>query len=117
MAVVTVYALFADAGEAEAIGRAMVEERLAACVNILSPCRSIYRWDGAIEGASEVPALFKTTEARARALIAAIAERHSYEVPAIVTWPISTVLERYAGWVEQAVTPGDGTSAESAGSD
>ena len=61
MTAVTLYAVFADMAEADRIGRQMVEEGLAACVNILQPCRSIYRWEGAIETASEVQALFKTT--------------------------------------------------------
>ena len=103
MSVVTVYAIFADQAEAQAIGRAMVEQQLAACVNILSPCRSIYRWEGAIETASEVPALFKTTLDSADALIAAITERHSYTVPAIAVWPIAKLPESYAQWVEASV--------------
>ena len=60
MTVVTVYAVFANAAEAEKIGRAMIEERRAASVNVLGGCRSIYRWEDKIETASEVPALFKT---------------------------------------------------------
>lgn len=103
MSVVTVYAIFADLAEAQAIGRAMVEGRLAACVNILQPCRSIYRWEGAIESASEVPALFKTTVDSADALIAAIVERHSYATPAVVVWPITKLAENYAAWVEESV--------------
>ena len=103
MSVVTVYAIFADLAEAQSIGRAMVEQRLAACVNILQPCRSIYRWEDAIETASEVPALFKTTLDGSDTLIAAIAERHSYAVPAIVVWPIAKLAEGYAQWVEDSV--------------
>ena len=98
-AIVTVYAVFADSEEAERIGRAMIERELAACVNILAPCRSIYRWEGRIEESSEVPALFKTTEAGAPALIAAITETHSYDVPAIVVWPITAAHPAYADWV------------------
>ena len=103
MSVVTVYAVFADQAEAQAIGRAMVEERLAACVNILQPCRSIYRWEGAIETGTEVPALFKTTAEGADALVAAIAERHSYALPAIAVWPVAKVADDYAEWVEDSV--------------
>lgn len=103
MSVVTVYAVFADLAEAQAIGRAMVERRLAACVNILQPCRSIYRWEGAIETASEVPALFKTTLEEADPLIAAIVEAHSYSVPAVAVWPIVKLPEGYAEWVEDCV--------------
>jgi len=104
MSVVTVYAIFADQAEAQAIGRAMVEKRLAACVNIMQPCRSIYRWEGAIETGTEVPALFKTTLDQADALISAISERHSYSVPAIAVWPIAKLPESYAAWVENSVT-------------
>ncbi|MDQ3482765.1 MAG: divalent-cation tolerance protein CutA, partial [Pseudomonadota bacterium] len=57
MSIVSVYAVFADAEEAERIGRAVVEEGLAACINILGPCRSIYRWKGRIETSDEVPAI------------------------------------------------------------
>jgi len=62
--VVSVYAIFADAEEAEHIGRTVVEERLAACINILAPSRSIYRWQGRIESADEVPAILKTPQTR-----------------------------------------------------
>ena len=103
MTVVTVYAVFADDAEATRIGRQTVEERLAACVNILGPCRSFYRWEGAIESASEIPALFKTTAAQADALIARIAELHSYDNPAIAVWPIAKLQVAYGDWVEESV--------------
>ncbi len=103
MTVVTVYAVFANAAEAETISRAMIEQRLAACVNILGGCRSIYRWEEVIETVGEVPALFKTTIEQADALIAAIAELHSYDSPAIVTWPIAKLLAGYGDWVEETV--------------
>ena len=105
MTVVSVYSTFADPAEAERIGRQVVEEQLAACVNILGPCRSIYRWQGAIESADEVAAIFKTTSAAADALIARIAALHSYDVPAIAVWPIEELLESYAIWVEDNVAP------------
>ena len=103
MTVVTVYAVFADADEAERIGRAMIEERRAACVNILGGCRSIYRWEDKIETVGEVPALFKTTLDQADALIARIATLHSYDTPAIVAWPIAKLLAGYGDWVEETV--------------
>ena len=102
MSVVSVYAVFANAEEAERIGRAVVEERLAACINILSPVRSIYRWQGKIESADEVAAILKTHHWNSDALIARIAALHSYEVPCIVTWPIDQVLRSYADWVEDS---------------
>ncbi|MGI8930805.1 MAG: divalent-cation tolerance protein CutA [Sphingomicrobium sp.] len=100
MTVVTVYAVFANADEATRIGRAIVEEKLAACVNILGSCKSIYRWQGVIETATEVPALFKTVLSKADALIARITELHSYDVPAVVVWPIERVPDAYRTWVE-----------------
>ena len=98
-ALATVYAVFADADEAERIGRAMVGARLAACVNILAPCRSIYRWQGAIETAEEIPALFKTRAETADALVAAIVAAHSYETPAVTVWPIAGAAPEYARWI------------------
>ncbi|HEU4969616.1 divalent-cation tolerance protein CutA [Sphingomonas sp.] len=95
--IATVYAVFADAAEAERIAETVVTERLAACANILAPCRSIYRWQGAVERAEEVPALFKT--AQPDALIARIAALHSYDVPAAVAWPISQAHTPYEAWV------------------
>lgn len=97
--IVTVYAVFADTAEACRIGGLVVEEGLAACANVLGPCHSIYRWQGKIEVATEAPALFKARADRAEALVARIAELHSYEVPAIVVWPIETALPEYARWV------------------
>lgn len=103
MSVISVYVVFADKDQAERIGRLIVEERLAACVNILGATRSIYRWKGEVETADEVAALFKTTEGQAGALITRIAGLHSYEVPCIATWPIDKILGSYADWVENNV--------------
>ena len=97
--IVTVYATFADAEEAARIARTLVEERLAACANILGPCRSIYRWEGKIEDAQEVAALFKTRADLADVLIARLADLHSYDVPAAAVWPIEDALPAYADWV------------------
>jgi periplasmic divalent cation tolerance protein len=103
VSVVSVYAVFANAEEAERIARAVVEARLAACVNLLGHVRSIYRWKGAIETAEEVAAIFKTTEEQADALMTRIAGLHSYDVPCVVTWPIDKILGNYSGWVEDSV--------------
>jgi periplasmic divalent cation tolerance protein len=99
--IVTVYAVFASTEEAQRIARTLVEERLAACANILASCRSIYRWQGKIEDADEVPALFKTRADTAEALIVRLAELHSYDVPAAAVWPIANALPAYADWVAQ----------------
>ena len=103
MTVVSVYSVFADAAEAERIGRQMVEEQLAACVNILGPCRSFYRWQGAVDSADEIAAIFKTTAVGAETLVARIAELHSYDVPAVTVWPIDSLPASYASWVEENV--------------
>lgn len=103
MSVISIYAVFANAEEAERIGRIAVEERLAACINILGPVRSIYRWQGKVESADEVAAILKTSQVEADALITRIAALHSYDVPCIVTWPIDKVLGSYADWVESNV--------------
>ena len=103
MSVVSVYATFANAEEAERIGRHMVEERLAACINILGPCRSIYRWQGAIETGDEVAAILKTTDEQSAALIERIVALHSYEVPAVTVWPILELPSAYGDWIEASV--------------
>ena len=100
---VSVYAIFADAEEAARIGRLMVEEGLAACVNILGACRSVYRWQEAIEEAEEVAAIFKTRSDSAGALVRRIAALHSYEVPAIAAWEVAETLPAYAQWVAESV--------------
>ena len=97
--IVTVYATFASADEAEKIAHRLIQERLAACANILGSCRSIYRWQGRIEDSTETAALFKTATDRADALIDRLAALHSYDVPAAVVWPIAAATPDYARWV------------------
>lgn len=101
--IVSIYVIFADTDEAERVGRTVIEEQLAACINILAPVRSIYRWDGKIESAEEVAAILKTTDAAADRLIARIAGLHSYEVPCIAVWPVAQTLPSYADWVAESV--------------
>lgn len=96
---VTVYATFGSEEEAQRIARLLVDERLAACANILGACRSVYRWRGEVEEAQEVAALFKTRSGRAGELIARLAELHSYDVPAAVVWPIVDALDSYGEWI------------------
>ena len=103
MSVVSVYCVFGSTDEAERIGRTVIEEGLAACINIMTPCRSIYRWQGSIETAEETPAVLKTTASGADALISRIAALHSYAVPCITVWPVDKLLLSYAEWVENSV--------------
>ena len=94
-----------DAASAERIARLLVEQRLAACVNILAPCTSVYRWNAAIETAAEVPLLIKTTRARYAELQATLAEAHPYELPEIVAVPLEAGLPGYLAWVAAETTP------------
>lgn len=93
-----------DRAHAEALASALVEARLAACVSILAPCRSVYRWQGKTESAEEVPLLIKTTVAGYAALETAIRARHPYELPEIIAVPISHGLPAYLGWVASETT-------------
>ncbi len=90
-----------DRVSAEHLAEALVESRAAACVNILGECRSIYRWQGKMESASEVPLLIKSTEAAYPQLEAAIRSHHPYEVPEIIAIPVLTGLPGYLQWVAQ----------------
>ncbi len=81
------YCTFPSRAEAERVAEALLNERLAACVNILAPCASLYRWEGKLERGEEVPALFKTRPMLAERLRARIAELHPYDLPVIEAWP------------------------------
>jgi periplasmic divalent cation tolerance protein len=88
--IVVLYSTFSDRADAERVAIAVLEEKLAACVNILAPCASIYRWQGEIARGEEVPALFKTRPMLERRLRERIAELHRYDLPVIESWPAST---------------------------
>lgn len=83
------FSTFPSRVEAERVAEIVLTERLAACVNILDPCHSIYRWQGAIERGEEVPALFKTAPQLAGQLRDRIAALHPYDLPTIEAWPVS----------------------------
>ena len=93
-----------DADCAAQIAQTLVERRLAACVNILAPCQSVYRWQGKIEHAAEVPLLIKTTRARYAELQATLAEAHPYELPEIIAVPLHEGLPAYLAWVGAETT-------------
>lgn len=97
-----------DRASAQALAAALVDVRLAACVNILPPCHSIYRWQGAVESADEVPLLIKTSEARYAALEAAIRAQHPYTTPEIIALPVSHGLPDYLAWVAAETCVGRG---------
>ena len=90
-----------DRAVAEKLADALVGGGLAACVNILSPCRSVYRWKGEIQHDEEFPLLIKTTRARYPALEQAIRAGHPYELPEIIAVPIERGLPAYLDWVAE----------------
>lgn len=90
-----------DEETANAIALAVVEARLAACVNILPRVQSVYRWQGAVESATEIPLFIKATVANYPALEKLILERHPYAVPEIIALPIAQGLPAYLNWVAE----------------
>lgn len=88
-----------DPATANRLAEQLVEERLAACVNILPACRSVYRWQGAIESAEEIPLLIKTTGDVYPILQARLTELHPYEVPEIIALSIEQGLPAYLRWI------------------
>ena len=89
-----------DRAVAERLADMLVEKKLAACVNILAPCRSVYRWKGAVQHDEEHPLLIKTTAERYAALEQALRAGHPYELPEIIAVPVERGLAAYLGWVE-----------------
>ncbi|KAF4516446.1 hypothetical protein B566_EDAN003192 [Ephemera danica] len=88
-----------DEKTANAIALALVEGRLAACVNILPRMQSIYRWQGAVESATEVPLFIKTIAGNYAAIETLIRDRHPYDVPEIIALPVAAGLPAYLNWV------------------
>ncbi len=88
-----------DTAGAEKLARALVESRAAACVNVLAACRSIYRWQGAVETAEEIPLLVKTTAASYPQVEAIVRAHHPYDVPELIAVPITHGLPAYLDWV------------------
>ena len=104
MAVIAVLTNLPDSTSAFNLARDLVQLRLAACANVLAPVTSFYRWEGREEQATEVPVLIKSTEARYAALESAIRERHPYDTPEIIAWPVTAGLPAYLAWVEAEST-------------
>jgi len=93
-----------DRSAALKLAQALVERRLAACVNVLGECTSVYRWKGEIENAREVPVLIKTRAPLYAELETAIVELHPYEVPEIVAMPVVRGLAEYLEWVSEGTS-------------
>ncbi|OHX14968.1 cation tolerance protein [Chromobacterium sphagni] len=90
------------------IAATLVAEQLAACVNILPPCRSVYRWQGAVEQAEETPLLIKTRRDAYPRLESRLAQLHPYEVPEIIALPLERGLPSYLTWVSSCVLSSGG---------
>jgi periplasmic divalent cation tolerance protein len=93
-----------DEESANAIALALVEERLAACVNILPRVQSIYRWQGTVESATEIPLFIKSTTTNYPALETAIRDHHPYQVPEIIALPVEQGLPTYLDWIATETT-------------
>jgi periplasmic divalent cation tolerance protein len=94
-----------DAQVAARIARALVDERAAACVNQLAPAQSVYRWQGQLESAVEVPLLIKCTRERYPQVQDVIRQHHPYTVPEIIAIPVVAGLPAYLRWVEDETSP------------
>ena len=103
--VLFVYMTASDFAEAERIAEALVEERLAACVNILDGMRSVFRWQGTVQKGREVAMFAKTRADLFDDLKARVVDLHSYELPCVVALPIETGHEPFLEWVLDEANP------------
>ena len=103
---VLVYSTFPNVEAAETVGTHLVEQRLAACVNILAPMTSIYRWEGKVVRDSEAVMIIKTRASAAEAVMAAVRSRHSYSNPALVVIPLEGGSADYIAWLFEATAGG-----------
>ena len=99
----SVYVTAGSLDEAERIGALLVEERLAACANVLPGVRSVYRWEGTVERDDEVALIVKTRADLFDAVQARVTDLHTYDVPCIVAWPIERVADGYRSWLTKAL--------------
>lgn len=93
----------ADQAEAERIAYALVESRLAACVNLIPRAQSVYRWEGKVESSSEILLVIKTSAAHVKAVEQVVAGLHSYSVPEFLVLEIHSASERYLAWLEASL--------------
>ncbi len=97
---VLIYITTSGAEEARRIGKRVVEERLAACANVIEKVHSLYWWKGKLEESSEAVLLLKTKKDKIKKIVAMVKKLHSYENPAIVAFPILEGSEEYLKWIE-----------------
>lgn len=103
---VVVLVTTANAEEGARLGRTLVEERLAACANVIGPIRSIYRWQGAVEEADEHLVLLKARGSDVAALEARVRALHSYDVPEVLALPVTAGSAAYLAWLADATERG-----------
>jgi len=101
--VLSVYVTAGSVEQAERIGATLIEERLAACANILPGVRSIYRWKGAIQHDDEAALILKTRADLFDALETRVTELHEDDVPCIVAWPVERIAEGYRRWLSESL--------------
>lgn len=104
MDILAVFTTVSTADQAEALARATVERRLAACVQV-EAIHSTYHWQGKVASASEMRLMLKTSRSLYPALEAALRELHPYDVPAIFALPVSEALPEYAAWLQESLQP------------
>ncbi len=114
MGIIAVLTNLPDSESAFNLARHLVERRLAACVNVLAPATSFYRWEGREERATEVPVLVKTTRERYAELERAILEAHPYDLPEIIALPVEHGFANYLGWIEAECKPAPGSPTSTA---
>ncbi|MEB2837100.1 MAG: divalent-cation tolerance protein CutA [Desulfurococcales archaeon] len=105
----------APPSEAERLARALVERRLAACVNVVPGLRSVYWWEGRVEEAEESLLIIKTSGSALDSLLEAVKELHPYEVPEAIALPVEAGLGDYLEWVLSEVRGDGGSSGAKAG--
>lgn len=94
-----------DLACANQMAEALINDKLAACVNIMSPCLSVYRWHDQLERSTEIPMLIKTTQQAYSAVEATLLNMHPYELPEIITLHIDGGLPTYLQWVTTQILP------------
>ncbi len=104
---IVVFSTCASADEAERLARRLVDERLAACVNVVAPVRSFYRWNGAIQDAAEFLLVIKSSRPLFEPLRATLESVHSYELPEVVAVPIVEGSPNYLSWIDRELRPAE----------
>jgi periplasmic divalent cation tolerance protein len=101
--IVMIFCMCGTHDEALSIGYSLVEARLAACVNVLRPVQSVYRWEGKIEAADEVLLVINTTQERLPAVRDRITQLHTYDTPEIIAVPLVDGSDKYLAWLREQV--------------